>query len=110
MATALALIMAIVNFPLLARAEPPSEQQKYSPLGLALPTANQQTYMSWELEVRWTSSWVTPLSPPWSHLLRTHPHLRRWLPNPNDSAGGPDVCAFLHHDYDRQPVGNTGPG
>ena len=53
MTTAFALLTVIV-VPLLVRAEPPSEQQKYSPLGLALPTANQQTYMSWELEVRWT--------------------------------------------------------
>ena len=48
---AVVLLTAVVA-PRSVRSEPPSEQQTYSPLGLALPTANQQTYMSWELEVR----------------------------------------------------------
>ena len=46
MALALALLHAA------AAAEPPSQHQSYSPLGLPLPTANQQAYMGWELEVR----------------------------------------------------------
>ena len=50
-AISLITMCACVLPPALARSEPPSEQQKYSPLGLALPTTNQQIYMSWELEV-----------------------------------------------------------
>jgi hypothetical protein len=49
---AVVLLTAVVAPRSVRGSEPPSEQQTYSPLGLALPTANQQTYMSWELEVR----------------------------------------------------------
>ena len=56
MALALALLHAA------AAAEPPSQHQSYSPLGLPLPTANQQAYMGWELEVR-SPPQPPPISP-----------------------------------------------
>ena len=72
MAMALALVHAA------AAAEPPSQHQSYSPLGLPLPTANQQAYMGWELEVR---------SPP-------HPNPTCWslLPAAGSSRARPRTC------------------